>query len=212
VLESQHQARFARHCSEAAIGYARAASAAYAEMAVQALDFWAAAAIPPSTEKDTGKSAAPENDGGPAMLINPFEFWQDQTFEVLKMAAPWSVPEKTGPTTTSSPVAAWWGMFPLNANPATWPMAYSLMNVGVPKTVAWPAAEANAAALEAAEVATASINEVFASYRSDSGHAVARIASPRSMMMTALFMGPVAAAMNFPMSLAWPFTVPAPVL
>jgi hypothetical protein len=73
-------------------------------------------------------------------------------------------------------------MFPLGTQPMAWPMAYSMMAVGVPRSVAWPTAEANAAALDAAETATRSINNAFSSYRSTGGHALAQIAYAREML------------------------------
>ena len=54
----------------------------------------------------------------------------------------------------ANPFAAWLGMFPFAANPAAWPMASMFMASGVPRSVAWPAAEANVAAMEAVDVAT----------------------------------------------------------
>jgi hypothetical protein len=52
-----------------------------------------------------------------------------------------------------------------------WPMAFMLMASGVPHSVAWPAAEANAAAMDAADAAAVTVRQVFASYQTDGGHA-----------------------------------------
>jgi hypothetical protein len=83
--------------------------------------------------------------------------------------------------------SAWLGMFPYAAPPAAWPMAFMMMASGVPRSVAWPAAEANIAVMDAAEVATASVQQVLSSYRSDGGHAVARpYWAPTHLMMLAL--------------------------
>ena len=65
----------------------------------------------------------------------------------------------------------WFDMAPMRGGPAAWPMAFYMLSAGVPKAVAWPAAAANAAMMEAAEVATGHIQGVFASYHSDSGYA-----------------------------------------
>jgi hypothetical protein len=67
-----------------------------------------------------------------------------------------------------SPFQAWFGMFPV-ATPA-WPMAFMLMASGMPHAVAWPTAEANAAVIDAADVAAASVRRAFSSYRTDGGH------------------------------------------
>jgi hypothetical protein len=101
-----------------------------------------------------------------------------------------------------SPVAAWWGMSPWRGSPAGWPMAFALMAIGVPSSVAWPTAEANLATLEAAEAATASINNVFSSYRSESGYAVVQLMPPRKLLM-ALLLGPLAASALLPWTLSW---------
>jgi hypothetical protein len=100
-------------------------------------------------------------------------------------------------------MTAWFGMFPLNATPSSWPMAYAFMAAGIPRSVAWPAAEANDAVLDAAEAATASFNSAFANYRSESGYAMAQIVSPRRLQ-TALLLAPFGASLAFPWSLAYP--------
>ena len=62
-------------------------------------------------------------------------------------------------------------MFPFAAPPAAWPMAFMMMASGVPHSVAWPTAEANAAVLDAADAATQLDQEGFASYHTEGGHA-----------------------------------------
>lgn len=66
--------------------------------------------------------------------------------------------------------AAWLDLFPLRGPPAAWPLAYLMLAYGVPRSVAMPAAEANAAAIEAVDAAMKPLR-AFASYRSDGGHA-----------------------------------------
>ena len=70
----------------------------------------------------------------------------------------------------ANPMTAWFSMFPFSAQPAAWPMAFMMMSSGVPHSVAWPTAEANAAVMDAADAATQSIKQVLASYRTDGGH------------------------------------------
>ena len=86
---------------------------------------------------------------------------------------------------------AWLGMFPTAAPPAAWPMAFMMMASGVPRSVAWPTAEANIAVMDAAEVATVSVQQAFASYRSSGGHAVARQPWPSAHVMMLAMLVPL---------------------
>jgi hypothetical protein len=149
----------------------------------------------------------------------PFGAWPNPALDFLKMSNAWAAHSPWGKSAWASspwgaggangiaaqmafsPVAAWWGMFPLNGNPSSWPMAYGMMTAGVPREVAWPTAEANAAAIDAAEAATDAINTVFASYRSESGYAMAQVIGPRQIM-TALMLAPFGASLAFPWSMA----------
>jgi hypothetical protein len=69
------------------------------------------------------------------------------------------------------PMTAWLTTFPFMPPTAAWPMAFMMMSQGVPQAVAWPTAEANAAVIDAAEVARRSIKQAFASYQTEGGHA-----------------------------------------
>jgi len=85
----------------------------------------------------------------------------------------------------ANPMAAWLAMFPFSSPPSAWPMAFMLMSSGVPHSVAWPTAEANAAVMDAADAATQSIKQVMASYRTDSGHGTASSSAwPHENMLT----------------------------
>jgi hypothetical protein len=75
------------------------------------------------------------------------------------------------------------------------------MTAGVPREVAWPTAEANVAAIDAAEAATDAINTVFASYRSESGYAMAQVIGPRQLM-AAIMVAPFGAGLAFPWTIA----------
>jgi len=222
VLDAELNARFARSCTDAAFGYARAATAAYAAVANQTLEFWANAANPTSR----GPAAAFDPWGittrqapKPAVAL-PFGNWPNPALEFFKMsnawaanspwggsawtASPWGAQGANGVAAqlAFSPVAAWWAMFPLNGNPASWPMAYSLMTAGVPSSVAWPTAEANTAALEAAEVATDALNAAFATYRSESGYAMTTVIAPRQLV-AAMLLAPFGASLAFPWTMAY---------
>jgi hypothetical protein len=65
----------------------------------------------------------------------------------------------------------------------------------VPRNVALPAAEANVAVMDAANAATASVTQVFSSYRSEGGFAMSpQVVSPRNNLMFAAFLAPFGAA------------------
>lgn len=60
-----------------------------------------------------------------------------------------------------APLPGWWN-FRATRHPAvTWPMAYGMTLAGVPNAVAWPFAEANAAALDAAQTAVRAFSEAM---------------------------------------------------
>ncbi len=113
---------------------------------------------------------------------NPFGWALPQSFA----PSPYSL---GGSSTAANPFAAWLGMFPYAAAPAAWPMAFMFMASGVPRSVAWPAAEANVAAMEAVDVATVSVRQAFSSYRTDGGHACAQQGWPAAhLLMLAVLM------------------------
>jgi hypothetical protein len=187
--------RFAKSYATAAFGYARAASAAYAALANQTLDFWSNAARA-GLRDDTPRTPRLQLVSGP----RPFRS------AVTAPAAPATAPmamdfaQMTTAWVSSpvfAPMRAWWGLFPLQGNPASWPMAYAMMSAGVPRAVAMPAAEANVAAMDAADAATASIDRVFSTYRSDSGFAVAQIVSPKAWL-SALMLAPFTVSFKLP--------------
>lgn len=184
-VSTELQTRFARSCTDAAFGYARAASAAYAAMADQTLDFWANAAKRPSSSTPASSYyvSAPRRMAAPSIPMTPFDFFQ--------MSNPWSDASRAA----FAPVAAWWGLAPFQTNPMSWPMAHAMMTAGVPRNVALPAAEANVAVMDAANAATASVTQVFSSYRSEGGFAMSpQVVSPRNNLMLAAFLAPFGAA------------------
>jgi hypothetical protein len=137
-------------------GYANAAVAAYAEFAMQALGAWAQAfeAMTPKAEP-TSWYRHPDGVAPPSLA-----FW---TF--------------TGQP-NFNPFTFWMRALPLEGNPAAWPMALAMMGYGLPRSVAYPLAGANTAALEAVTSAGRAIDEHwrdFSAYRSDGGHATAQV-------------------------------------
>lgn len=65
----------------------------------------------------------------------------------------------------SNPMAAWLAMFPFSKQAAAWPMAFVMMQSGVPRSVAWPTAEANAAVMDAADTARRSVQQSVDKFR-----------------------------------------------
>ena len=89
----------------------------------------------------------------------------------------------------TNPMAAWLTTLPFASAPASWPMAFMMMSSGVPHTVAWPTAEANAAVLDAADAATQSIKKAFASYHTEGGHASSHGTWPPTETLTLMAHG-----------------------
>lgn len=182
--------RFARSYATAAFGYARAASAAYAALANHTLDFWAQAARSGQAE-DRPVTA-------PYLLSGPRPFRSAVTATPAEPVTPVATMMRTTQAWAMSPIfapmRAWWGMFPLEGTPASWPMAYAMMTAGVPRAVAVPTAEANVAAMEAADVAKTSMDRVFSTYRSESGFAVSQVIAPKSLV-SAMLLAPLSIMM-----------------
>jgi len=196
MLDTHLQERFTRRCTDAAFGYTAATTAAYVAFADQVFDFWAGVLAPTGAPAKRDASAsqaawswpvpmpAPRQEAAPAPLW-PFAWAVPQP----RSAAPGYPFAGAG----YDPFRAWFAMFPFAAPfaapSAAWPMAFMLIASGVPRAVAWPTAEANVAAMEAADAAAVSVQQVFSSYRTDGGHSVARQAwPPASLAMLAMFM------------------------
>lgn len=194
-VQSDLSQRFAKSYATAAFGYARAASAAYAALADQTLDFWSRAA---------GSDASDDRAQTPRLQLvsGPRPYRSAVTTPVVPAAPSTSldfvrISHAWAQSPMFAPMRAWWGMFPLEGNPASWPMAYAMMTAGVPRAVALPTAEANMAAMDAADAASASIDRAFSTYRSDSGFAVAQIVSPKTWL-SALMLTPFTTSFKLP--------------
>lgn len=196
MLDTQLQMRFMKSSTDAAFGYANAATAAYTAMFGQALEFWAEAGkamtSPPKPEPRSWFREPSAHTG-----VEPFSF-AELPYAWARSALPGAQPAGPPPFAAAFPLTAWFDMFPLKGSPACWPMAYGMMCAGVPRSVAMPMAEANVAAADATEAAKAQINKTFSSYRSSGGHATAQvIVAGQLMMITA--MTPVAMQFLWPM-------------
>jgi hypothetical protein len=168
------QEKIASSCSEAMLGYANAATAAYWTMTRQTLAFWADTARSLNAPASSAESwFKPDRPARTALFP-----------QAHGLMAGWgALPNNDDHLVAFAPFTAfmpahmriWLSMFPIEGPLAAWPMAYAMMCAGAPRSVAWPAAKANAALMEATEVATQSVASAFASYRSDGGHAAAHM-------------------------------------
>ena len=112
---------------------------------------------------------------------SPMSWLDPRRFESL-----WSLSPTTPPATAMLAMA---NSVPLRGSSASWGMARVMIDSGVPRAVAWPAAEANAAALDAADAASNGFRTVVASFHTESGYAsVARSMTP-TLMVLALTLG-----------------------
>ena len=191
MLDGATQQKFVRGCTHAAAGYAAAATAAYTDLASQALDFWCMAF------SGLGEAPAPADDDEAEEA--PKTAWHPEPPFGMAMsdwcAFPWLDPRRFESmmqlNSTTPPFAAMMAFanaVPLRGSSASWPFAQVMIESGVPRAVAWPAAEANAAVLEAADLASRDMRQVLANYHTENGFAGAvRSATPSlGVIMTAL--------------------------
>jgi hypothetical protein len=184
MLDTHLQERFARRCTDAAFGYTAATTAAYVALADQVFEFWAKVLTPPgpaapAAKKETWSWPVPARQAAPPPPLWPF---------------PWAAPMfQPAPSAYSglTPYEAWFAMFPFAAPSPAWPLAFMLIASGVPRTVAWPTAEANVAAMDAADAAAVSVQKVFGGYRTDGGHGVVRQPWPPASLMMLAFLVPL---------------------
>ncbi len=183
MLDTQLQERFARRCTDAAFGYTAATTAAYAAFSDQVLDFWAGV-----LKTDQRAAPAPQMTWGwplPMTAAAPRQELAPVPFMPFPWAAPQSrsVPVDNPFAVANAAFSTWLGMFPYTMPSPAWPMAFMMIVSGVPRSVAWPAAEANIAVMDAAEAATVSVQKVLASYCTNGGHAVSREQWPTAHLM-----------------------------
>lgn len=188
-LDSDLSQRFAKSYATAAFGYARAASAAYAALANQTIEFWSVGGV-----SDDVRADRPSFSSGPRpyrSAFAPAERESSPATDFMRMSQAWAA------SPMFAPIRAWWSLFPFDSNPASWPMAHAMMTAGVPRSVAVPAAEANMAAMDAAQVAQASVSRAFSAYRTESGYAVSPISVP-NVAFGALALAPFTAMFKLP--------------
>lgn len=176
MIEPNLQSRIVRGFTMAAFDYSAAAHQAAFEAARQILGFWSAAigGSEPEPERRSWYRHPDEPQSGRTTLrSSPVPEFLFAAFGANPFAAATGA---TGPF-TGNPVGAWQAMLtaPWTLTPAAWPMAYMMVAGGIPKSVAWPAAEANVAAADAAIAMGEAVDQAYSRYRSDGGHAVAQI-------------------------------------
>lgn len=197
MLDTQLQSKFMKCCADAAFGYANATAAANVAAVGQMFDFWASMARSMSPEPEP-KSWYRHPDGR-SETAPAWPMWWGMPFAPAANGARTGTPFGFAAMPTPAAAAkAWFDMFPLKGSPACWPMAYSMMSIGVPRAVAYPTAEANVAVIEAAETAKQQMTKSFASYRSSGGHATAQIVFADQLVLAA-------AATPLAMQFLWPW-------
>ena len=209
MVDPKLQERFARRCTDAAFGYGTATTAAYFAFAGQVLDFWASMLAPdtrPAPKSRTPALRAPSFGWptSPQAALTPF-LWPMAAAPASTPAAPFSfAPFAFQPFAAApaiNPFQAWFNGLPFAAATPAWPMAFMLIAYGMPSSVAWPTAEANAAAIDAVDAAAVTVRQVFSSHRTDGGHS-SRPWPPEQLMMFAAFLplglGAMLAQMRMP--------------
>jgi hypothetical protein len=146
-MDADTQHRIATACGNAMMCYSEAWMAAWTAAATTAAGQIAELTTPAAERRPTSWFNAAPNG-------TPFYADADQNL------AMWS-------TFSGLPVQTWLTMMPLRGEPSSWPFAYWLIAAGLPKDVAWPTAQGNAAVLEASSLAATEIQRVFATYRTD---------------------------------------------
>jgi hypothetical protein len=218
MLDPQLQARFAKSCGDAAMGYAIAATSAYTDIFSRWCDFWLDALRPASDSGSTSASSSTATttttastgrlkgfaqpcafsapafsfpEVSPVNAMAAWTPWLSKTWGSNPWAAampnPWAVFGNTPSPMT--PFNTWMEMLQGRGSARAMPMAFAMISCGVPSGVAWPTAEANMAALDAAQAAKDSVDTAFSSYhRSGGGHASTPVltstaAAPVTMML-----------------------------
>jgi hypothetical protein len=134
---------------------------------------------------------APAPAPRPSMVGNPWEAmaqFAEAMSHALSAMSQMPVRSVAG---AGNPMAAWLTTLPFGSAPAAWPMAFMMMSSGVPHAIAWPTAEANAAVLDAADVARQSMQKVLASYQTEGGYAAGGNVWPPTSMLTLMAMVPL---------------------
>lgn len=181
--------RIAKSSFEAATGYATAAMAAYFDFSNQIMAFWANT-FESMQDKPEPRSWYRHPDAPsrtqPYGTMGLFG-WMPMNAQNFAGLGHTGVPSGVG-APMLDPFSLWVKAWPLQGNPASWPMAFMMMGMGMSRSVAYPLAQANTAAIEAVNTTTRAADEAFSRYRSDSGHATAQIRFQPSIATAALML------------------------
>lgn len=183
MFDSRLQARLAQNYTDAAMGYANASAAAFAVMTQQAMNFWMPQPRAHRTpaHRDHLSWFSPATTSRTAWSATPRPFFQ----------APDHAPQLMAMSLAFAPFAAFWSST-MRGPTFAWPMAYTMMAQGVPESVAWPAAQANAAMSDAANAITEQAQQAFSSYQSAGGFAMAHVLPAKPVMAAFAVMAPMA--------------------
>ncbi|MGD9785050.1 MAG: hypothetical protein AB7E80_08955 [Hyphomicrobiaceae bacterium] len=190
MTHADYTLRIARSTAEAASGYANAAFAAYAGFARQSIDFWSDTleAMVPKAEEPRSWYREPRQHVS-TQVFNPWVAFSESFWPGMRNGQFAAMP-----AATFNPFMAWMRAFPLQGPPACWPMAFVMMGWGVPRDVAYPAAKANTAMIDAVKATAKVVEESFASYRTDSGYATAQVRFSSGARSSSNLAWPMAAA------------------
>lgn len=185
MLEPNAQSRYVQSCADAAFGYFAAASSAWMEAAKRPMEFWGSTleAMAPKPEPRSWYRHPDERK--PAPLPTPFWPMSWGPAAATPMQAWFAAPPAGLPMAMAWPanlLSPWLAMMSSPRAMTAWPMAMMMISFGVPESVARPAADANAAALDATRIASEAIDRAFSAYRSEGGHASAQVIGGRKLM------------------------------
>lgn len=176
--DSMDTDRFNAGLAAASAGYADAATAAYAEMMTFGLDMWCAALsgfVEPNSADAARASERLTRKPEPAFGLSRDDW----------CGLPWLDPQRVEiwsrlmfPADPADAYTAFASLTPLRGRSAAWPVAKSMIDAGVPRSIAWPAAEANAAALDATDAAVAPLRKAFGKLPSPVGFAASAMPHP----------------------------------
>jgi len=176
--------------TEAAMSNAATMMSVWSETATTMLDFWgglagaAVAATPAPTRRSTARSWYRQPEPTPPPMSPLFPFWSWQPTPPPAHHQAFAMPGMPFAPSTDFPFNPWqaWAKFlPVQLSTPAWPMAFAFMAGGMPAAAAWPTAEASAHVMEASRKATQGVEQMFASYRSEGGHALAQIFWPKHL-------------------------------
>lgn len=180
--------RIATSSAEAAAGYATAAVAAYVDFTSQVVGYWANAmdSMMGKAEPRSWYRHPDSLERSPPLAMTGFAW--------MPFVPNFAAPGASGANVLAAnfnPFNLWMKAWPLQGNPVAWPMAFMLMGMGMSRSVAYPLAEANTAAMDVVHTAVQAADETFSRYRSDSGHATAQIRIKSSKAIATTVMMPI---------------------